>query len=179
MYLVLAIFITFRNSAGVDCLTLKSIGCWIQQCDMKMLFKFQVNWMKIEDFRKFGPNWLVLISKLICGWIQDLMCKWSSNFKYIGWKLTILETIKNFGMTLWHMLTFWSMITSKVIGGWIHLPDVQFLFKFQVNRMKFEDFGKFGSNWPIGLCRPFLLTEFYETSMQDRHRVGNVNLKIS
>ena len=31
--------------------TSKSIGGWIQQPDMKMLFKFQVNWIKIEDFR--------------------------------------------------------------------------------------------------------------------------------
>ena len=38
------------------------------------------------------------------------------------------------------MLTFWSMLTSKVIGAWIPWPDVQMVFKFQVNRMKIEDF---------------------------------------
>ena len=53
------------------------------------------------------------------------------------------------------MLTFWPMITSKVIGSRIYWPDMQILFKFQANRMKFEDFREFGSNWPIGLCDLF------------------------
>ena len=38
------------------------------------------------------------------------------------------------------MLTFWSMLTWKVISGWIQWLDMQILFKFQVNRMKIEDF---------------------------------------
>ena len=45
------------------------------------------------------------------------------------------------------MLTFCPRITSKVISGWIQWPDMQILFKFQVNRMKFEDFRKFCWNW--------------------------------
>ena len=41
-----------------------------------MVLKFQVNQIKIEDFRKFGPNWTTLTfwpmfsSKLVGGWIQ-------------------------------------------------------------------------------------------------------------
>ena len=95
---------------------------------------------------------------------SDLICKGSSNFISIRWKLKILETIKilaYFGLTFWPMLTIWTM-TPKVIGGWIKWPNLQVLVKFQVNRMKFEDFRKLGSNWPIGLCRPFQSTESYE-----------------
>ena len=73
-------------------------------------------------------------------------------------------------------VAFWPMLTSKVIGAWIHWPHIQILFKFQVIQMKFEDFRKIGSNWPIGLWRPFWSTEFYETSMRDRRRVGDINL---
>ena len=51
------------------------------------------------------------------------------------------------------------------------------VFKFQVNRMKFEDCRKFGLNWPIGLYRPFRSTEFYKTSMPDRRSIGDVNLR--
>ena len=42
--------------------------------------------------------------------------------------------------------------------------------------MKFEDFRKFGPDWPFGLWRPFRSTQFYETSMGDRRRVGDINL---
>ena len=34
--------------------TLKLIGGWLQWPDMQMLFKFQVNWIKIEDFRNLA-----------------------------------------------------------------------------------------------------------------------------
>ena len=47
-------------------------------------------------------------------------------------------------------LTSWPMFTSKLIGGWIRWPVLQMLFKFQVNRMKIEDFRKFCPNWPFG-----------------------------
>ena len=103
---------------------------------MQILFKFQVNRMKIDNFR----------IRPILGWPSGLC--WP-----FDWRLT-----------------------SKVISGWIQWPDMQILFKFQVNRMKFEDFRKFGSNWPIGLCRPFWSTKFYETSMRDCCRIGDINL---
>ena len=38
------------------------------------------------------------------------------------------------------MQPFWPMFTSKLVGGWIQWPDMQMLFKFQVNRIKIEDF---------------------------------------
>ena len=45
-------------------LTLKIIGDWIQWPNMQLLFKFQVNWMKIDNFRNsacvdwpFGRCW--------------------------------------------------------------------------------------------------------------------------
>ena len=31
-------------------------------------------------------------------------------------------------------------LTSKIIGGWIEWPNMQLLFKFQVNRMKTDNF---------------------------------------
>ena len=52
-----SISINFRNFACVDHLTLKLNGSWIQRPDLKMLFKFLVNRMKIEDFIKIPPNW--------------------------------------------------------------------------------------------------------------------------
>ena len=33
-------------------------------------------------------------------------------------------------------------LTSKIIGGWIQWPNMQILFKFQVNRMKNDNFRK-------------------------------------
>ena len=42
--------------------------------------------------------------------------------------------------------------------------------------MKFENFRKCGSNWLVGLCRPFSLTKFYERLMQDCRRVGDINV---
>ena len=32
------------------------------------------------------------------------------------------------------------MFTSELVGGWIQWPDMQMLFKFQVNGIKIEDF---------------------------------------
>ena len=64
---------------------------------------------------------------------NDKICNFSWNFKWIGWKLTILE--------IQPMLTFWPMLTSKIIGGWIQWPEIYYiLFKCQVNQMKIEDF---------------------------------------
>ena len=63
---------------------------------------------------------------------SDLVCKCSSNFMLIGLKLRILE--------IWPTLTFWSMLTPNIVSGWIQWPDMQMLFKFQVNQMKIEDF---------------------------------------
>ena len=38
------------------------------------------------------------------------------------------------------MQTFWPRFTSKLIGGGIHWPDMQMLFKFRVKRIKIKDF---------------------------------------
>ena len=43
-------------------------------------------------------------------------------------------------LTFWSILTFWPMVTSKWICGWIQRRDMHMLFKFQVNRIKIEDF---------------------------------------
>ena len=60
---------------------------------MQMVFKFQVNWIKIEDFRNLADvDLLVYVDLFAYGnnknnrWLffGDLMCKWSSNFKLIG-----------------------------------------------------------------------------------------------
>ena len=37
------------------------------------------------------------------------------------------------------------MFTSKLIGGWINWPDMQMLFKFQVNWIIIEDFRNLAS----------------------------------
>ena len=61
---------------------------------------------------------------------------------------------------LWPMLTFWSMLTSKIIGGWIQWPDGEILFKFEVNQMKIEDFRnlkKLLTFWPFDLKNERLL----------------------
>ena len=65
-----------------------------------------------------------------------------------------------FGLTLWSMLTFRPMVTSKLTGGWIHWPNMQILFKFKFNRMKCEDFRTFGSNWPISYVDLFGRSNF-------------------
>ena len=79
------------------------------------------------------------------GEFSDMTCKPCSNFKSIGWRLTILE--------IWPMLTFWPQ-KKTLIGGWIQWRDMQILFKFKVNRMKIEDFRNVGLCWPSGLCWP-------------------------
>jgi len=66
-----------------------------------MLFKIQVNWIKIEDFRNltyvdvFGLCW-PQNSKVVQ--FSDIKFKWSSNLKSIGWKLRILENMAQFGL---------------------------------------------------------------------------------
>ena len=119
----------------------------------------------------FGPinfrNWAcvdLLTWKLIGGWIHwpDMQIL----FKFLVDHMQIEKQLKNLAYV---GLTLWLMLTSKLIGVWIQWPDVLMLFKFQVIRMKFKDFRKFGSNWPMS-------TKFYETSMQDRRRVGDINL---
>ena len=53
-------------------LTSKVIGGFIQWADMKILFKFQVNWMKIYNFRNLAyVDVLAYIDlKIIGDWIQ-------------------------------------------------------------------------------------------------------------
>jgi len=72
-------------------LTSAIIGGWIQWPNMQLLFKLQVNQMKIDNFRKSATLWPMLTSKRIGDWIQWLICKSSSKFKSIRWKLRILE----------------------------------------------------------------------------------------
>ena len=82
-------------------LTSKIIGGWIQWPNMQLLFKFQDNRMKIEDFRNLTQVvdlWPMLIfwcmMTLKNNWLvefSDLKYKSSSNFKSIRWKLRILE----------------------------------------------------------------------------------------
>ena len=75
---------------------------------MQILFKFQVNGMKIEDFKN---------SSLV--------------------------------VDLWPMLTILSMLTLKIIAGWIQWPKIYVLFKFQVNRMKIEEYWNNTCCWPL------------------------------
>ena len=56
-------------------------------------------------------------------WILQLSC--SARLLHVTWK--IHPTI----------------LTSKIIGGWIQWPNVQILFKFQVNRLKIGNFWNF------------------------------------
>ena len=70
-------------------LTSKIIGGWIQWTNMQLIFKFQVNRMKSDNFRNSAllTLWPMWTSKIIGGWIQWLKYKSSSNFKSIGGKL--------------------------------------------------------------------------------------------
>ena len=70
---------------------------------------------------------------------NDKIRRSSSNFKSIEWKLRILE-ISPWVVDLWPMFIIWPMLTSKRISGWIHWPNMQLLFKFQVNRRKIHNF---------------------------------------
>ena len=145
-------------------LSSKLIDAWVQRPQMQMVFKFQVNWMKIEDFRKFMPNlsfWPMLISTLIGVWIQRP--NMHMIFKFQVNRMKIVNFRKNY--KIGPILSWpYGLMTLPIIGGWIQWPDMQILFQFQINWMKFEDFRKFGSNWPVGQCRPFRLTEISETS---------------
>ena len=62
--------------------------------NMQILFKFQVNRMKIDNFRNLANVDLLGYVDLENNWlfeVSDRKYKSSSNFKSIGWKLTILE----------------------------------------------------------------------------------------
>jgi len=47
-------------------------GDWIQWTNGQLLFNFQVNWMKIDNFRNLASLtfWLMVTSKIIAGWLQ-------------------------------------------------------------------------------------------------------------
>ena len=49
------------------------------------------------------------------------------------------------------------MVISKIIGGRIQWPDVQILFKFQVNEMKIEDFTNTTSVVDLGTMLNYLV----------------------
>ena len=76
-----------------------------------------------------------------CDTWWSFLWKSCSNLKSIGWKVRISE--------IWPMLTFWPMLTSKIICGWIEWADLKILFKFQVNRMKIDNFCNSGMCWPL------------------------------
>ena len=80
-----------------------------------------------------------------------------------------IEDFRNttFVVDLGTMLTFWSMLTSKIIGLLNSLTWKKILFKFQVNRMKIENFRNktevvdlwpFLTLWPQKTIGFFLMT---------------------
>ena len=83
----------------------------------------------------------------------DLICKSCSNFKSIICKLRIIESDPKL-LSTWPMLTFWHVLTSKIIRGCIQWADMQMVFKFQVSRIKIDNFRNVAqvdvlACWPI------------------------------
>ena len=110
----------------------------------------------------------IWFQKLLPVELNDQICNSSSNFKSTGWKLTILE--------------IQPMLTSKIIiGGWIQWPDMQILFKFQVNRMKIEDFRNTTWDvdlWPMLTFWPFDLKKNKLRPFDILYHVVKISLKL-
>ena len=141
--------------------TSKLIGGWIQCPDMQMLFEFQVNWIKTEDFRNSAyADLLVYVDLFAYGnhknnrWLNSVT--WNINPLYISsqsdgnWGFRNTTLVVDLGT----MLIFWSMLTSKIIRllnsvTWNENP-------FQISTQSDENWGfrNFGPNWPFGLCLP-------------------------
>ena len=97
------------------------IGGWIQWPNMQLLFKFQVNRMKIDNFR--DPVHVDLLAyvcpqKKVGRWIQWPEMQILFKFQINGMKIENFR-ITTFVVDLGPMLTFWSMLTSKIIG-WVN-----------------------------------------------------------
>ena len=94
--------------------------------------------MKIEDFR--NPTlvvdfWLMMTSKIICGWIQ-----WPDIHILFTFQVNRMKIDNFINVTHVDVLANVDLLTSKLRGGWIQRPNIQMLFKFQVNRINIEDF---------------------------------------
>ena len=141
----------------------KLIGGWIQRPDMKRLFKFQVNQMKIDNFRNnfnFGLTlwpmltfWPMITSNVIGGWIHWPDMQILFKFQVNRMKF---EDFRKFGSN-WPIglcSPLWSTkFYETAMLDCYRVGDIN-LWKFQINPMKIEDFRKFGPNWPFGLCLP-------------------------
>ena len=93
----------------------------------KTLCVWQDNKKKTPGRARYLQNpWNKFYLKNNCWWIKWPNMQLLFKFKWIGWKLTILESRPT--------------LTSKIIGGWLQWLDMQILFKFQVNGMKIENF---------------------------------------
>ena len=126
---------------------------------MKMLFKFQVNQMKIEDLRKFGPNWpiltfwLKLTSKFIGGWIQwpDMQMLFKFQVNWIK-----IEDFRNLAYV--DLFVYVDLFTNgdHKNNKWL-LSVIWYVNHFQISTQSDENWGfrKFGPNWPFGLFWPF------------------------
>ena len=113
--------------------------------------------MKIEDFRNTTlvvDHWPMLtfwftLTSIIISWLNSVT--WYANGLQIS-----SQSDENWGFykssLCWSFGLCWP---QKLIGGWVQRPNLQVVFKFQVNQMKIEDFRKFVPIWPISRCRPF------------------------
>ena len=97
------------------------------QINVQILFKFQVNGMKIDNFR--NPACVDLKNNSLVEF-SDLKYKSSSKFKPMGWKLRILETSPK-------LLTFGLCWPFDLKNNWL-LPDdkLHHVVKFLEDRFK-------------------------------------------
>jgi len=136
-------------------------GGTIQWMNNSMMLQ-SIGWkLRILEIKKLLTFWTVMSfwhfdlgnRTSWCWWsfaLVDVVCKRSLNVKLIGCIMRILETWPI--LTFWRMLTFCPMMTSKI--QWNRL---QILFKFEINRVKIEDFRNLRSCWPFGMWCPFAI----------------------
>ena len=125
-------------------MTSKRIGGWIQWRNMQLLFKFQVNRMKIEDFRNttlvvdLGPMltfWSMLTSKIIGGWIQwpdmQILFKFQvnrmkiDNFRNLAYVDLLADVdLKNNWRVEFSDLKYKSSSNSKSIGWKLRILEI-------------------------------------------------------
>ena len=108
----------------------------------------------------------------------DLICKYSSNFNSIRWKLRILEIAPKLLIVCWPMFTFLFMLSLKKFWWLDFVTRYSNLFKFQVNQMKTESFRNSTKLLTFGLCWPFHLKTNRQLTFDQLYHFLKIGLKL-
>ena len=107
---------------------------------MEILFKFQVNRMKNDDFRNLTSRCHLTIKSIgFCLWLPQ-------PFPELLWRSVLNYDLRQTEKQEIHCAEHDTCeipetnLTLIIIDGWIQWPNMQILFKFQVNWMKIDNF---------------------------------------